>query len=171
MLLEYIILCLPLALLPSIFPDSDRFSMPFLRMMCPKNVIFLFLMVCNSSRFMFAIVDTRSFDTLSVHAIFSIILISHNFVASKHFCITDEILHVSHPYYKLDFLVKFNYISFGFFHSQLVHNGRRCFSYQLGSQLLVEFSISFLHLERSKTGTSNQSHLYTRKTKMVRRNI
>ena len=51
MLLKYVILCLPLALLPSTFPVSDRFSMPFLRITCPKNVIFLFLMVSSNFRF------------------------------------------------------------------------------------------------------------------------
>ena len=62
MLLKYVILCLPLALLPSTFPVGDRFSMPFLRITCPKNVIFLFLMICNSLRFTLAIVSSHSFD-------------------------------------------------------------------------------------------------------------
>ena len=67
MFLKYIILCLPLALLPSIsiFPLSDKFFMPFLIMTCPKNAIFLFLMVCKRVRLMLAIVNTRSFATLS----------------------------------------------------------------------------------------------------------
>ena len=103
MLLKYVILCLPLALLPSTFPVSDRFSMPFLRITCPKNVIFLFLMVCNNFRFTLAIVSTCSFDYLSVHEIFNILLkkLLHSSLsvpaASKRFCITDKILHVSHP--------------------------------------------------------------------------
>ena len=41
MLLKYVILCLPPALLPSTFPVSDRFSMPFLRITCPKKRHFL----------------------------------------------------------------------------------------------------------------------------------
>ena len=96
MLLKYVILCLPLALLPSIFPVSDRFSMPFLRITWPKNVIFLFLMVSSNFRFTLATVSTLSFDILSVHETFNILLKNHISVASKRFCMTDEVLHVSH---------------------------------------------------------------------------
>ena len=53
-----------------------KFSIPFLHIECPKNVIFLFLIVSSSLRFMLAIISTRSFVTLSVHEIFSIYTVS-----------------------------------------------------------------------------------------------
>ena len=46
------------------FPLRDKFSLPFLRIMCLRNVIFLFLMVGNNFRITFAVVSTRSFDIL-----------------------------------------------------------------------------------------------------------
>ena len=51
MLLKYIFLCLPFTHLPYIFPVSNKFSIPFLYITYPKNVVFLFLIVCSNSSF------------------------------------------------------------------------------------------------------------------------
>ena len=59
-LLIYVVLCLPLLLFPSIFPQSTVFSSPFFLLMWPTNFSCLFLIVVISERFVSASCNTYS---------------------------------------------------------------------------------------------------------------
>ena len=64
----------------------------------PQMLHFPFLSLFNSLSFTLAIVSTRSINILSIHENFSIRLTKQMSVASKRFCIADEMIHASHPY-------------------------------------------------------------------------
>ena len=51
---------------------------------------------------MLAIVNTHSFDILSIQENFGILLMNHISVVSKPLCISDEMLHVSLPYKRIE---------------------------------------------------------------------
>ena len=61
---------------------------------------------------MLAIVNTRSYDIVSLHENFRILLMNHISVASKRLCIADEMPHVSHTYKRIDQILHFMILCF-----------------------------------------------------------
>ena len=111
-LLIYVVLCLPLLLFPSIFPQSTVFSSPFFLLMWPTNFSCLFLIVVISERFVSASCNTSSLVFLSVHDILISLLKNHISVASSFFSMLLEIVQHSHPYNRTDHMYVFRVLIF-----------------------------------------------------------
>ena len=79
----YFVRCLPLPLVPQIFPHNSCFSIPSALFKCPKNYSCLFLMVLRRDLLYPAISITSSFDFFAVHEILIILLIYHISAASS----------------------------------------------------------------------------------------
>ncbi|KAG1679704.1 hypothetical protein GQR58_012850 [Nymphon striatum] len=97
-----VVLCLPLLLLPSIFPVMDRYSKSFCLQMCPKNSNCLRLTFLIKDLVTFASFNTESFVLFSVHDIIIILLISHISVATSFLSISLLNVQHSHPYKSTD---------------------------------------------------------------------
>ena len=98
----YVILCLPLLLVPSILPVRDKNSSPLWRHMCPKNFSCLFLIVFMRDLSWFVSSNIDSFVLFSFHDILNILLYNHISAASKFFLVSAVIVQVSHPYKSTD---------------------------------------------------------------------
>ena len=99
---KYVVLCPPLHLFPSIFPQSTSFSSPSFVLIWPRNFICLFLIVFISKRFTPARCNTSSLVFLSVQDILISRLKNEISVASNFFSEVVEIVQHSQPYKKTD---------------------------------------------------------------------
>ena len=94
--------CLPLLLVPQIFPLNICFSSPSDLFICPKNCSCLFLMVLSRDLLYPAISITSSFDFFSVHDILIILLMYHISAASSLPSRSFVNVQHSHPYRRID---------------------------------------------------------------------
>ena len=96
------VFCLPLLLVPHIFPLNICFSSPLHLFICPKNCSCLFLMVLSRDLLYPAIYITSSFDLFSVHDILIILLMYHISAASSLLSRSFVNVQHSHPYRRMD---------------------------------------------------------------------
>ena len=82
-LFAYFVGCLPLLLVPQIFPLNICFCSPSALFICPKNCSCLFLMVLSRDLLYPAISITFLFDFFSIHDILIILLMYHISAASR----------------------------------------------------------------------------------------
>ena len=101
-LTEYLICDLPLALIPSILPNSAPFSKPFLLSKCPRNRNYRVLTPLNNSLLTPASSNTISFVILAVQGTRSILLRNHISTASNRFFSFLSSVQASLPYNKTD---------------------------------------------------------------------
>ena len=106
-----VILCLPLALLPSIFPRNTSFSKASCLSMCPKTFNCLFLTSAINSLLTPASSITLSFVILAVHGILSILLRNHISAASTRLLSSLFNVHASQPYNRTDQTKHFSILS------------------------------------------------------------
>ena len=92
----YFVHCLPLLLVPQIFPLNICFSSPSALFICPKNCSYLFLMVLSRGLLYPAISITSSFDFFSVPDILIILLMYHISAASS--LLSMSFVSVQHPH-------------------------------------------------------------------------
>ena len=98
----YFVRCLPLLLIPQIFPLNICFSSPSALFICPKKCSCLFLMVLRRDLLYPAISITSSFDFFSVHDILIILLMYHISAASSLLSRSFVNVQHSHPYRRMD---------------------------------------------------------------------
>ena len=101
-LLINVILCLPLAHFPAIFPVIAKYSIFSFLLKLPKNLICLTVIIFISSLRVSAFLNTVSFDNRSNHDILSILLRNQISAASRRSCIALLIVQLSHPYISVD---------------------------------------------------------------------
>ena len=94
--------CLPLLLVPQIFPLSICFSSPSALFICPKNCSCLLLKVLSRDLLCPAISFTSSFDFFSVHDILIILLMYHISAASSLLSRSFVNIQHSHLYRRMD---------------------------------------------------------------------
>ena len=138
-------LCLPRALLPSIFPVMLRCSILCFLVTCPKNFNCLLLISLSSVLPVFACCSTSMFVFLAVHGILSILRNTHISIASILSLAPLPKVQVSHPYVKVDHMyvrTAFNLI--GMLICKL-HSNTFIFK-KLRFAMAILFFISVMHL-------------------------
>ena len=111
----YFVRCLPLLLIPQIFPLNINFvfSSPSALFICPQNCSCLFLMVLSRDLLYPAISTTSWFDFCSVYDILVILLMYHIFAASSLLSKSFANVQHSHPYRRMGHYVGFQSVDFG----------------------------------------------------------
>ena len=94
--------CIPLLLVPQIFPLNICFCSPSALFICQKTCSFLFLMILSRDLLYPAISITSSFDFSSVHHILIIFLTYHISAASSLLSRSFVNVQHSHPYSRMD---------------------------------------------------------------------
>ena len=94
--------CLPLLLVPHIFPLNICFSSPHALFICPKSCSCLLLMVLSRDLLYQAISITSSFDFFPVHDILIILLMFHISAPSSLLSRSSVNVQHSHPYRRMD---------------------------------------------------------------------
>ena len=98
----YFVRCLPLILVPQIFPLNIYFSSQSALFICPKKCSCLFLIVLSRDLLYPAISIPSLFDFFSVHDILIILMMYHLSAASSLLYLFFVNIQHSHPYRRMD---------------------------------------------------------------------